>query len=134
MKTLIALLTVFVLMGCQTTDELPKNTLPKKEVKPVVSAPVMPDLFKSQKPILCGKPEIILSRIVNNAEELPVIFWKSEPFGYPVALYINREKGTSTVMDFLDSEKICIISVGTNVKLSKEFLSTAGMKIKYLTN
>ena len=41
----------------------PKKEEPKKEVKPVVSAPVMPDLFKSQKPILCGKPEIILNNI-----------------------------------------------------------------------
>ena len=102
MKSLIALLAVFVLIGCQTTDELPKNTLPEKEVKPIVSATVLPDLFNSQKPILCGKPEIILNSVANNAKELPVIFWQSEPFGYPAALYINRKTGTSTVLDFLD--------------------------------
>ena len=134
MKYLIALLAVFVLIGCQTTDELPKNTLPKKEVKPVVSAPVMPDLFNSQKPILCGKPEIILSRITNNAKESPVVFWQSEPFGFPVALYLNQKTGTSTVLDFVDPDKICIISVGKNVKLSEEFKPIRGMTIRYLTN
>ena len=134
MKYLIALLAVFVLIGCQTTDELPKNTLPEKEVKPVASAPVLPDLFNSQKPILCGKPEIILNSVANNAKELPVIFWQSEPFGYPVALYLNQKTGTSTVLDFLDPDKICIISVGINVKLSEEFMPIQGMKIKYLTN
>ena len=134
MKYLIALLAVFVLIGCQTTDELPKNTLPKKEVKPVVSAPVMPDLFNSQKPILCGKPEIILSHITNGAKESPVVFWQSEPFGFPVALYLNQKTGTSTVLDFLGPEKICIISAGKNVKLSEEFMPIRGMKIKYLTN
>ena len=133
MKYLIALLAVFVLIGCQTTDELPKNTLLKKEVKPVISATVFPDLFKSQKPILCGKPEIILSRLINKAKELPVIFWQSEPFGYPVALYLNQKTGTSTVLDFVDPNKICIISVGKNVKLSEEFKPIRGMKIKYLT-
>ena len=133
MKYLIALLAVFVLIGCQTTDELPKNTLPEKEVKPVVSATVLPDLFNSQKPILCGKPEIILNSVANNAKELPVIFWQSEPFGYPVALYLNQKTGTSTVLDFVDLNKICIISVGKNVKLSEEFMPIRGMPIRYLT-
>ena len=134
MKTLIALLTVFVLMGCQTTDELPKNTLPEKEVKPVASAPVLPDLFNSQKPVLCGKAEVILSRITNKAKEMPIIFWKSEPFGFPAALYINRITGTSTVLDFLSPKQVCMASVGTNLKLSKEFKPTKSRSIRYLTN
>lgn len=139
MKFIIALLAVFVLIGCQTTDELPKNTLPKKEVKPVASEPTMPvipDLFNSQKPIVCGKPEVILSRISNNAKETPVIFWQSEPFGYPAVLYLNQKTGTTTILDFLDPDKICIISAGINVKLSEEFMPTKakGRTIKYLTN
>ena len=136
MKYLITLLAVFVLIGCQTTGEtLPGGeTLPEKEVKPVATAPNLPDLFHSQKPIICGKPEVILNGITNKAKELPVIFWQSESFGYPVALYLNQKTGTSTVLDFVDSDKICIISVGQNVKLSEEFKSIRGMKIKYLTN
>ena len=93
----------------------------------------MPDLFKSQKPILCGKPEIILSGIANEAKELPVIFWQSDSFGYPVALYLNQKTGTSTVLDFVDPNKICVISVGKNVKLSEEFKPIRGMTIRYLT-
>ena len=130
MKYLITLLAVFVLIGCQTTG----MTLPEKEVKPVATALNLPDLFHSQKPIICGKPEVILNGITNKAKELPVIFWQSESFGYPVALYLNQKTGTSTVLDFVDSDKICIISVGKNVKLSEEFKPIQGMKIKYLTN
>ena len=129
MKYLITLLAVFVLIGCQTTGE----TLPEKEVKPVATALNLPDLFHSQKPIICGKPEVILNGITNEAKELPVIFWQSESFGYPVVVYINQKTGTSTVLDFVDSDKICIISVGKNVKLSEEFKPIQGMKIKYLT-
>ena len=129
MKYLIALLAVFVLIGCQTTGE----TLPEKGVKPVAAALNLPDLFHSQKPIICGKPEIILGGITNNAKELPAIIWQSESFGYPVALYLNQKTGTSTVLDFVDPDKICIISVGKNVKLSEEFKPIRGMKIKYLT-
>ena len=130
MKYLIALLSVFVLIGCQTTSE----TLPEKEVKPVATAlNLPPNIFHSQKPILCGQPEIILNSITNNAKELPVIFWQSESFGYPVALYLNQKTGTSTVLDFVDLNKICIISVGKNVKLSEEFMPIRGMPIRYLT-
>jgi hypothetical protein len=129
MKYLITLLAVFVLIGCQTTGEI----LPEKEVKPIAIALNLPELFHSQKPIICGKPEIILSGITNNAKELPAIIWQSESFGYPVALYLNQKTGTSTVLDFVDANKICIISVGKNVKLSKEFKPIRGMKIKYLT-
>jgi len=136
MKYLITLLAVFVLIGCQTTGEtLPgRETLPEKEVKPVATEPNLPDLFHSQKPIICGKPEVILNGITNKAKELPVIFWQSESFGYPVAVYINQKTGTSTVLDFVDPNKICIISIGKNVKISKEFKPIRGMKIKYLTN
>ena len=129
MKYLITLLAVFVLIGCQTTG----MTLPEKEVKPVATALNLPDLFHSQKPIICGKPEVILNGITNKAKELPVIFWQSESFGYPVALYLNQKTGTSTVLDFVDSDKICIISVGQNVKFSKEFMPLRGMPIRYLT-
>ena len=130
MKYLITLLAVFVLIGCQTTG----RTLPEKEVKPVAAAlNNIPNIFHSQKPIICGKPEIILNGVTNDAKELPVIFWQSESFGYPVAVYLNQKTGTSTVLDFVDSDKICIISVGKNVKLSEEFKPIRGMKIKYLT-
>ena len=129
MKYLITLLAVFVLIGCQTTGE----TLPEKEVKPVAAALNLPDLFHSQKPIICGKPEIILNGVTNDAKELPVIFWQSESFGYPVALYLNQKTGTSTVLDFVDPNKICIISIGKNVKFSKEFMPLRGMPIRYLT-
>ena len=129
MKYLITLLAVFVLIGCQTVGE----TLPEKEVKPVATTLNLPDLFHSQKPIICGKPEIILNGLTNNAKELPVIFWQSESFGYPVALYLNQKTGTSTVLDFVDPNKICIISIGKNVKISKEFKQIRGMPIRYLT-
>ena len=136
MKNLIALLTVFLLIGCQTTDELSKGELPKKEVKAVVtepSKPAVPNLFNSKKPILCGKTQLILSRIMGSAKERPVIFWESEPFGYPAALYINRETGTSTVLDFLSREQVCMVAAGKNLRLSKEFMSTEGRTIRYLT-
>ena len=136
MKNLIALLTVFLLIGCQTTDELSKEEPPKKEVKAVVtepSKPAVPNLFNSKKPILCGKTQLILSRIMGSAKEQPVIFWESEPFGYPAALYINRETGTSTVLDFLSREQVCMVSVGKNLRLSKEFIPTEERAIRYLT-
>ena len=135
MKYLITLLAVFVLIGCQTTGEtLPAGeTLPEKEVKLVATALNLPDLFYSQKSIICGKPEIILNGLTNEAKELPVIFWQSESFDYPVALYLNQKTGTSTVLDFVDPNKICIISIGKNVKISKEFKPIRGMPIRYLT-
>ena len=129
MKYLITLLAVFVLIGCQTTGE----TLPEKEVKPVATARNLPNIFHSQKPIVCGKPETILNGITNEAKELPTIFWQSDSYGYPVALYLNQKTGTSTVLDFVDPNKICIISIGKNVKFSEEFKPIRGMKIKYLT-
>ena len=136
MKNLIALLTVFLLIGCQTTVELSKEEPPKKEVKAVVTEPTkpaVPTLFNSKKPILCGKTQLILSRIMGSAKERPVIFWESEPFGYPAALYINRETGTSTVLDFLSREQVCMVAAGKNLRLSKEFMSTEGRTIRYLT-
>ena len=136
MKNLIALLTVFLLMGCQTTDELSKEEPPKKEVKAAVtepSKPAVPNLFNSTKPILCGKTQLMIDRIMGSAKERPVIFWESEPFGYPAALYINRETGTSTVLDFLSREQVCMVAAGKNLRLSKEFMSTEGRTIRYLT-
>ena len=64
MKYLITLLAVFVLIGCQTTG----MTLPEKEVKPVAAALNIPNIFHSQKPIICGKPEVILNGITNKAK------------------------------------------------------------------
>jgi|LUMJ01.1.fsa_nt_gb hypothetical protein len=136
MKNLIALLAIFLLIGCQTTDELSKEEPPKKEVKSAnvePPKPVLPNLFNSKKPILCGKVQLILDRIMSKAKERPVIFWESEPFGYPAALYINRETGTSTVLDFLSREQVCMVAAGKNLRLSKEFIPTEGKTIRYLT-
>ena len=140
MKNLIALFTVFLLIGCQTTEDIVKKEPLDVEVKSVAAEPAkpakpaVPGLFNSKKPILCGKTQLILSRIMGTAKERPVIFWESEPFGYPAAVYVNRETGTSTVLDFLSSKQVCIVAAGKNLRLSKEFIPTEGKTIKYLTN
>ena len=69
---------VFLLMGCQTNDNTPKNitspekvehTEEKKEVQPEL---VLPNAVIVQKPVLCGDGSTIIKGIIEVHKERPI--------------------------------------------------------------
>ena len=91
MKHLAAILAVFLLMGCQTTNTVPpKDTSPKIEpkIEPKVEKtqkeaehqkqnPVIPTVVSTMKPLMCGNPTQTLKAVTEGAKEMPLAMWLS---------------------------------------------------------
>ena len=126
---------VFLLMGCQTTDTLPKDTtspakiietdeklakesqqqqiLPRKDGKPDMP---LPEAVVSHKPILCGPPDAFLKGIDKNAQEKIVGFWTDSAHGNRVLLLRNEKTETVTILEYPRPDVACFLSVGINSK------------------
>ena len=79
MKHLLSIMAVFLLMGCQTTDTTPKDTIsPEKVVKE--EKPQMPPMELANpiivhKPLLCADGQTL----VTGAGDETLRFWKVFP-------------------------------------------------------
>ena len=150
MKYLAAILAVFLLMGCQTTNTAPpKDTSPtvaqlqkkldamnkklesiekKKEVVPTPKKqekvehqqkiPKVPTVIATKKPIMCGDPTTTLKAIRENANEVPLAMWKDVVNGYKVLLLVNKEKKTSTLLEYIPGPYACFLSIGKDLYIT----------------
>ena len=95
MKFLIATLTVFLLLSSKT---LAQDT--------------EPTFVQVQKPIVCASEEQMLS-IVKLYNEVMVSAWIDPNSHFPVFLYANWEKGTTSVLEMPKPGWLCSLSTGT---------------------
>ena len=118
---------VFLLMGCQTTDTTPKDTIspttiieadeklaeesqkPKKEEKMTMP---LPDAMVSHKPVLCGPSDVFLAGIEKSSKEKPIGFWTDAQHGHQVLLLTNTVTGSVSVLEYPRPDIACFISVG----------------------
>ena len=116
----LAILVVFLLMGCQTNNNIAPNdiTSPKpviekdqelsedKKDKPEVGG------FIVSKPILCGPADVFLEGIERTSQEKPIGFWIDSQYQNKVMLLRNADTGSVSVLEFIKNEYACFISVG----------------------
>ena len=142
MKHLLSIMAVFLLMGCQTTDTTPKDTIsPEKVVKE--DKPQMPPMELAnpiivQKPLLCGKSGLIVSGIVETHKEQPVSWFESKKVGaggadHKVLIMANTDTGTVTILEYINPDVACFLAVGTEFEMvvPKKSEKTKGHQIKY---
>mgnify|MGYP003128342278 CR=1 FL=1 len=98
MKFLIATLTVFLLLSSKT---LAQDT-----------EPTIPTFVQVEKPIICASEEQMME-IVKLHEEVLVSAWIDANVQFPVFLYANWEKGTTTVLEMAKPGWLCSLSTGT---------------------
>jgi hypothetical protein len=80
------------------------------------AAPKPPKAVKAEKAVVCFPIKTLLKDLYNKYGEEPMVVGvdgNMEEVG--MALYVNRETGSYTVIEF-DSEAGCILSVGRNVR------------------
>lgn len=95
MKFLIATLTVFLLLSSKTLAQDTESAF-----------------VQVQKPIVCGSEEVILS-VVKLHNEVMVSAWIDPTSQFPVFLYANWEKGTTSVLEMPKPNWLCSLSTGT---------------------
>ena len=108
MKHLLSIMAVFLLMGCQTTDTTPKDTIsPEKVVKE--EKPQMPPMELANpiivhKPLLCADGQTLVTGIVKNHGEKPIGWFTSEKQGmqgqdHKILIMANLDKGTISILE-----------------------------------
>ena len=122
MKHLAAILAVFLLMGCQTTNTVPpKDTSPQiepkvektqKKAEHQKQKPKVPTVISTMKPLMCGDPTTTLSAVLNVAKEEPLAMWKDVQTGYNVIVLYNQETRQSTVLEYIPGPYVCFLSIG----------------------
>jgi|MEHZ01.5.fsa_nt_MEHZ011367053.1_2 hypothetical protein len=127
----LAILVVFLLMGCQTNNNIAPNDITSP--KPVIETdqemaknsqkestddkkdkPEKPEVegFIVQKPILCGPADVFLEGIERTSQEKPIGFWIDSQYQNKVMLLRNADTGSVSVLEFIKNEYACFISVG----------------------
>ena len=123
MKHLVAILAVFLLMGCQTTNTVPpKDTSPKVEEKkaevvPTQKKPMIPTVVTTMKPLMCGDPSSTLEAITTSAKERPLAMWKDAQSGYDLLLLYNKEKRSVTLLEYIPGPYACFLSIGKDIHI-----------------
>jgi len=135
----LAILVVFLLMGCQTNNNIAPNdiTSPKpviekdqelsedKKDKPEVGG------FIVSKPILCGPVDVFLEGIERTSQEKPIGFWIDSQYGNKVMFLRNADTGSISVLEFIQNEYACFISVGQQSQMVPTGPTKKGEKIKF---
>ena len=127
---------MFLVVGCQTTQSAETETVPEvvKEVQqlpkeeelsknnPFEKSPIPPNqVVTSTKPVICGRIDIILSRMEKKFGEVPIMFGKvaavtpnNDEDLLMSTLTYNAETGTYTFLEQMPVEQrlLCILSVG----------------------
>lgn len=126
MKHLLSIMAVFLLMGCQTTDTTPKDTIsPEKIVKEEKKEQPVLELANPvivHKPLLCGESNIILEGIVKTHNERPVSWFVSKKVGaggadHKVLIMANTEEGTVTILEYINPDVACFLAAGTEFEM-----------------
>ena len=121
---------VFLLMGCQTTDTTPKDTISPEKVVKQKKKEVPPQIELTNpvivhKPLLCGDSGAILEGIVKTHNERPVSWFVSKQTGingddHKVLVMANTETGTVTILEYPSSDIACFLVVGDEFEMTKE--------------
>jgi len=137
MKHLVSIMAVFLLMGCQTTENTPKDIASPKLVSesPVPKTPNQ-GAYQTNKPVLCAPSEVVHSGLTRESKETPLIVWKDLTGAYYAALWMNKETKTVTVIEYPSGPEVaCFVSTGTDAEMSKiETEKVKGIPIKGLDN
>ena len=130
---------VFLLMGCQTNNNIPKDMISptpvaKDEQPDIMIAPApVPKVAQINKPVICGDSATVLSGLIKNTEEQPVMMWNDETHGHQLVVMMNRESKTVSVLEWPMPDLVCMISSGVdasfNGKLSQK--KPAGFKVSH---
>ena len=148
MKHLIAIWAVFLLMGCQTNNNIPKDSISST---PIVEAdeelaeesqktPEEPKVegqlnqpqvgaFVVHRPTLCGDAVSIMTGIEKNSKEEPVAFWTDAQYGHKVMMLRNDETKTVSMIEWPRPEIACFISVSTDSMMKPA--EDVGQKVVY---
>ena len=130
MKHLLSIMAVFLLMGCQTNDNTPKNiaspekvehTEEKKEVEPELLE--LPNPVIVSKPILCGDSGTIIKGIVETHKERPIGWFISKQAStdeHKVLIMANLEKGTVSILEYPNPNTACFLVVGEKLEMATE--------------
>jgi len=123
----LAIVAMFLLMGCQTTNTLPpKDTSPKVEPKVEETQekaghqgkkPNVPTVISTMKPLMCGDPKTTLEAVTNIAKERPLAMWKDVQTGYNVIMLYNKETRQSTVLEYIPGPYVCFLSMGKDLHI-----------------
>ncbi len=147
MKHLATILAVVLLMGCQTNSNTPKDLTSSKPVvietdqqlaeksqkKPTDDKKNLPEVeaFIVQKPVLCGPATAFLEGIDKTSKEEPIGFWIDSQYGNKIMLLRNANTGSISVLEFIQKEYACFLSVGQQSQMVPTGPTEKGEKIKF---
>ena len=146
MKHLTTMMAVFLLMGCNVTDNIPNQTAPDIKVKavhlikdedkePKKPSPDDFNFISVPKTVQCAPGNQLLKNLMD-VKEIPLAIWTDAFHGNQVIVFTNQESGSSTIIEYppmFEGKFACVLSVGVQTIISYK-PKTQGIKIKYLTN
>ena len=104
---------VFLLMGCQTNNNTPKDMISPKPVKSEVQS-LEQSLVKINKPVICGDSNRVLTSLVTKSGEQPVMLWDDQTHGHKIVVMMNKKTKSITVLEWPQPNLACMISSGVN--------------------
>jgi hypothetical protein len=113
MKHLVQVMAVFLLMGCQTNNNTPKDMISPKPVKSEVQS-LEQSLVKINKPVICGDSNRVLTSLVTKSGEQPVMLWDDQTHGHKIVVMMNKKTKSITVLEWPQPNLACMISSGVN--------------------
>lgn len=124
---------VFLLMGCQTTDTTPKDTISPEKAELTEEKKEQPVLELTNpvvvhKPLLCGDSSAILEGIVKTHNERPVSWFVSKQTGingddHKILVMANTETGTVTILEYPSPSVACFLVVGDEFEMTTKLKS-----------
>ena len=139
MKHLVQVMAVFLLMGCQTNNNIPKDTISPAPIteskKPdiMIAPDPVPKAVQINKPVICGDSATVLSGLIKNTGEQPVMMSNDETRGHQLVVMMNRESKTVSVLEWPMPDLVCMISSGVNASFNGELnqKKPVGFKISH---
>ena len=149
MKHLVAIMTVFLLIGCQTTNSTPNALEPeskpvekveeKKENKTVEKPRVKEEetvgqVVMSHKPVICGDIQDIHKNLKETAREIPFAMWKDATYGHMVMMFVNPISKAVSLMEYPPNmgNLTCFISSGEDLQILQKLGTKTGHNIHYV--
>ena len=134
MKHLVIILTIFMLVACQTTQSVE----PKIEVKSKLSShdekKERPQAFQTEKPVACVESKLALAKLEEMAGEIPHALWYDTTKNYRVLMMVNKKAKTVTIMEYIptpsafegadDIQFVCFLSMGTGLYINNKVETT----------
>ena len=69
-------------------------------------------LKQMNKPLSCTSQSDKLVKQLNGMHEDPIGAWVDPTHGYPIIIYWNSEKNTSTIVEFVKDGWACVLTLG----------------------